>query len=334
MRTFLQGILIGLANIIPGVSGGTLALVLGIYGRLIKALGAVDTRFALAGIKLLTGRRSAREEFVAEWKRTDMTFLCVLGLGAVAAILATARLMDYLLRQHHAAAYAFFVGVVLVSIVFPARCLTRRSWREVACFLLAAGLTIALPHMVSETRQIEKAERKAALEAAQAPAEAPVRGLISLDAPSPLRLLAVFFSAALAISAMILPGISGSFVLLLLGVYFDLLLAINERQVIFLAVFCLGLLVGLMGFARIMAWLLDRAYNGTMAFMIGLMTGSLYILWPFKKTVTVAGEVLYLGNIVPSTWGGAEWVALCAFAVGCALVGGFALLPRKKLADG
>ncbi len=332
MKAFLQGILIGLANIIPGVSGGTLALILGIYERLIKAVGAVDVGFALAGLKLLTGKRAARDAFAAEWRRTDMTFLAILGLGAVSAILATARLMDYVLHHHHAAAYAFFVGVVLVSIIFPLRCIKRRGWRELVCFLIATALTVALPHTVSEERQIQKAERKAALEQTDVPASAARGGLISLATPSPTRMLFIFLSAALAISAMVLPGISGSFVLLLLGVYFDLLLAINERQVVFLGIFCLGLLVGLLLFARVMAWLLEHLYDVTMAFMIGLMAGSIYILWPFKKTVIVAGDTLYLGNQLPTTWSAAEWSALGAFVVGCALIGAFAFLPPHAAA--
>jgi putative membrane protein len=144
--------------------------------------------------------------------------------------------------------------------------------------------------------------------------------------PPPARLVGIGLAAAVAISAMVLPGISGSFVLLMLGVYFDLLAAIDRRQIVVLAVFALGCGGGLLVFVRIMNVLLNRFYSVTMAFMIGLMAGSLYVLWPFKRTVTVGAETLYLGNVLRGASGGEEATALCAFLAGALLIIAFDFL--------
>jgi len=335
LLTMAKGILIGIANIIPGVSGGTLALMLGIYKRIIDALGNVNAELFRKTMAAIMLRRGAGRSFWRYVQDADLLFLGWLGGGAVAAILLTSRLMAWLLDRHHAASYAFFLGLVLCSIIFPWRYLTRRSWREVVVMMLAAVLTVGLSLAVSDQEQISKAERKhemamakaaAALDAGSTPLEtAAVK--TEIDAR---RLVVIFLAAILAISAMVLPGISGSFVLLLLGVYFDILGAINQRDLLVLAVFAAGALFGLLAFSRLMGALLNRFFNVTMAFMTGLMAGSLYELWPFKRMEQIGGETLYLSSI----WRGAsvteEITALAAFAGGCVIVIGFALASRGR----
>lgn len=323
-----QGMLVGVANIIPGVSGGTVALVLGIYERLIRALRNIDMRLVKSSLGLLTFKKGASREFGADLKRIDAAFLCCIGGGAVLAIVLTAGLMEYLLENHHAASYAFFFGLVLVSILVPYRYLKRRSWKEMVSFLMAGFLIVSLTCMVSDEERIEKESQKQMVsqESAEQVSEA-VHGRAlrpgMLSHPGWKRLLFLFLAAALAISAMVLPGISGSFVLLLLGVYFDVLLAINDRQIIVLAVFALGCFAGLLVFSRIMNILLERLYDITMAFMIGLMAGSLWALWPFKRVEQVGDTTLYLGNLLPETFGFAEITAIGAFVAGGIIVMGF-----------
>lgn len=329
MTTLLKGFLIGLANIIPGVSGGTLALILGIYKRVIDALHNVGLPLFRAVLSTLTLRAGSVARLRAELKRMDAGFLALLGLGAVSAILATSRLMAYLLDKHYAPSYAFFWGLVIVSMIFPYKYLRRRSARELISFLLAAALTISLTMFDDDASRVEKVRAKQVLEQADE-ASRVEGGIVSLAHPGIGRMGFMVLAAALAISAMVLPGISGSFVLLLMGVYFDILDAINERQVVVLMVFCLGLGGGLLVFSRIMSILLERFYDVTMAFMIGLMAGSLYVIWPFKRMVLVGDEKVYLNNVMPEAFGGVELASVAAMLAGAGIVLAFYLAGRKR----
>lgn len=340
MIVFIKGFLIGLANIIPGVSGGTLALILGIYKRMISALHNVGMPLVKAVFAVLLFKKGAIGELGKELKRVDAGFMALIGVGAVVAILATSSLMEKMLANYHSQSYAFFFGLVMVSIVFPYRYLKRHSWREVIAFVLALVMTVSLTFMVSEEKQLDKMKEKQAVESAKVKqnlsADMNVEqvdtegSIVSFEHPGISRLIFLFFAAALAISAMVLPGISGSFVLLLLGAYFDVLHAISGRQVIVLAVFCLGLGVGLLVFSRIMNFLLEKLYNLTMAFMIGLMVGSLYVLWPFKKLLVVGTEQEYSGNIMPDSFGSVELMSLVMVVVGAAIIMGFYFYSRKR----
>jgi putative membrane protein len=327
----IKGMLVGIANIIPGVSGGTLALMLGIYKRVIDALSHVNVALLRKALAVVLFRKGAWRAFWDTVVNADLLFLGWLGAGAIGAILLMSRLMAWLLETHHAASYAFFFGLVLCSIVFPWRCLTRRSWREAIALLLAAVLTVGLSLAVSDAEKIDKAERKLAI----AEASASVDAAMETDAPGRDygRLAYIFFAAVLAISAMVLPGVSGSFVLLLMGVYFDVLGAINDRDLVVLAVFACGAGGGLLAFSRLMRLLLSRYFNVTMAFMTGLMLGSLYELWPFKRVAHVGDETLYLSPVWH--WGSTtEGVsALIALAVGAVIVIGFAVLGRGQEQD-
>ncbi|MDA3799377.1 MAG: DUF368 domain-containing protein [Kiritimatiellae bacterium] len=337
----VKGFFIGIANIIPGMSGGTLALIMGIYERLIGALHNISFSIVIAGLKLFTLKKQAFADFGEELKKIDAYFLLCLGFGAVVAVLSTSKLMSFVLKDHHEVSYAFFFGLVLMSMVFPYKYLKRRSWREFVSFVIAAAFTISLTFMVSDTQKIKKAEHKYDRELAKAAQVDSVNSeddgsFISLEMPAVSDMLIMFFAAALAISAMVLPGISGSFVLLLIGVYFRLLEAINNREVILLLCFAAGCLVGLLVFSRIMDMLLKKCYNITMSFMVGLMAGSLYVLWPFKNTEIVGNnspliedKIVYLGNILPASFGKVEVMSLVAAVVGVVLIFGFYIFEKK-----
>lgn len=338
IKTLGIGYLVGVANIIPGVSGGTMALVLGIYARIIAALNNIGLSTAKICLNALCGRKGSIAALKAESKRIDFTFLVLLGFGAVAAIGSMSGLMKFLLREHHAATYAFFMGLVLVSVYVPYRHLKRRGVKEVVCLLIAIFLTVGLSMGVSDDKKKDKAEKKQLRELAEemqgASADSPQRlfGIISLETPPPRDLAILFLAAAVAISAMILPGISGSFMLLLMGVYFDLLNAVHGMQIAVLAVFALGCMAGLLLFVRLMNWMLGRFYNQTIAFMIGLMIGSLYALWPFREMVEVGPKLVpvWLGPVIPQTFGSSEVVVVGAFILGCAVVAVFCWLDRTS----
>lgn len=353
LEWFLKGAVIGIANIIPGVSGGTMALVLGIYDRLIRAVGRfrVSSARELAAAMRSPDRRSALGSLLREH---DVLFLGWIAVGAVAAILATSRLMEYLLESHHSPTYGFFFGLVAASVVFPCVLLRRRGPREIAAAIVAAVLVVVLSESVSPEEKLEAAREKAALEAAkdagaglgapgsavgttgvEAGTEAGTEAGIGAEAErgdggSWGRLPWFFLVGAVAISAMVLPGISGSFVLLLFGAYFDVLRAISSVQLPVLASFALGCLVGLALFVRLLDFLLRRYYSPTLAFLAGLMVGSLWNLWPWKNTAVVGQETLYLDNTWPSTLAGGRWLPIVTTAAGVAIVLAFFAFERRS----
>jgi putative membrane protein len=285
--TFIQGMLMGIANIIPGVSGGTFALILGIYERLIASIGAFGIKTGKILVRILAKPKDGqrRQEFKDEIKRTDTVWLLILLVGAAAAILASSRLIAFLLDEHRAPTLAFFVGLIVPSILVPFGMLKRRGWKEVlSCVVATAfliGITVFLKPLGGEGT-----------------------GLITL-----------FLAGAVAISAMILPGISGSFVLMVMGEYRAVLEAINTMDVLRLAVFALGCLVGIVAFVRLLNFLLKRYHSVTMAFLIGLILGSLWVLWPFKE-VAEGAKIITGTNVLPAAFDSQVIWSLLALVVG------------------
>ncbi len=334
-KDLLRGIVIGLANIIPGVSGGTLALVLGIYERLVNALNSLTAAPLLraAGNCLLL-RPGAFTRLWQEMKAADCLFLIRIGAGAVIAILAASRVIAAALEHHYAASYGFFFGLVALSVIYPLRYMRRSGLREKLAMLAAVGMLFMINGLMSEETRIERAEKREAIRTERAvlaetqAVETESRSFISLELPEPARVLFIFAALALALSAMVLPGVSGSFVLLLLGVYFDILIAVNERQVLVLLVAGLGAGTGLIFFAKIMSRLLAAWHDTTMAFMAGLMAASLINLWPFKRSVVIGTQTVYLGNYLPREFGGHELLVLGCIAAGAGLVFAGLLLER------
>ncbi len=327
VKRFIQGYLVGMANIIPGVSGGTLALVLGIYPRLLKALSNVDAAALRSVLQALSLRPGWRAGLHQTWQRVDAGFLALLGFGAVVAVFSLSRLMTYLLHQHLTLTYAFFFGLIMVSIVFPYRLVRRFGVVETSVFLAAAALTVALSCAGTNAAN-QRLIQRAAMQAEQQTESAQLEQTesegrqtlgITLRIPSPGVAAHIFAGAALAIAAMILPGVSGSFILLLLGVYFNLLRAVDERDVILLMIFMVGGLFGLLALARLVNVCLRRRFDATMCAMIGLMCGSLWSLWPFKRYVIIADDLIILGNRLPAQ--GAEiGAAIIVFLMAVALI--------------
>ena len=203
LRHLVNGFLIGIANIIPGMSGGTLALVLGIYERLIGAL----RRIGLSTVKKLLGivrlKKHAFAEAGAELRRIDFGFLALLGIGAIAALLLTSKLIVYLLNHHHDATYGFFSGLILVSILIPLRMLKGFGWKESLVLLIAIALILSLSVGMGE-KQLERVAYKTGNDAMIDD----TAGRTTIF-PTYWQLGLFFGSGALAVSAMILPGISG-----------------------------------------------------------------------------------------------------------------------------
>jgi len=329
VRSFIKGMVIGIANIIPGVSGGTLALVLGIYERLITAINNISLRTLTSLLGLVKCNRRAWEVFTAEMRRIDLVFLILIELGAIASIVALANLMTFLLKNFHDPTYGFFLGLVAVSALVPYKLIKKKSVICGLMALLAVGGILLLSQSVSEDARLEKVQVKYEMKQAKA---------ASMDEKVPDKsgdyslphLLFMFVVGAVGISAMILPGISGSFLLLLMGAYFEVLRAITYLDFIIIIAFSLGNLVGLLVFARFLKYLLRHWYDYTMGFLTGLVLGSLWAIWPFKTSSQVGGETIYLRNRMPEAWGGNEFATLAMVLIGGAIVAAFIWIEARQ----
>lgn len=329
----VKGLCIGVANIIPGVSGGTMALVLGLYERLITALHNMGPRTAIIALKALSFRRPALDAAWAEWKRIDAFFVGTLCAGAGIAIVLSAGVITYLLNTHHDPTYAFFCGLILMSIVTPWKMLRRFGPAQVASVVLAIVLTVLLTMQMASDAHIERerAEHqvKVELQTQREAALAAGQPMVLTNADhAPGQLLFMFVCGALAISAMILPGISGSFLMLLLGAYFPLLAAIKSRDFLVCGVFGVGMGLGILAFTRLLKWLFTNYHDTTVAFLVGLMLGSLYGLWPFRHFEMVGGERVD-GRLILPRLDGSLVLTVLAFLAGCAVIGVFLWLEQK-----
>ncbi len=253
-----RGLCMGAADIVPGVSGGTIALILGHYERLVSAISHVDKH--LVGLIL-------RKKLTQAAEYLDLRFLLGLLGGILTGIVGLASLMHFLLEHHQAYTYAVFFGLILGSAFLVARRLQR--WNAASLCLLILGALAAWQICLLTPTQ------------------------------SQLTPLTAFAAATVAICAMILPGISGAFVLLLLGLYHpitDLIKGLPKGQVtvdglVIVAAFGLGCLIGLLAFSRLLRWLLAHQHDPTMALLVGLMLGSLYKIWPFQQVTAATAKL-------------------------------------------
>jgi putative membrane protein len=243
------GFLMGSADVVPGVSGGTIALVCGIYPRLIGAVSEA----ARAASSLLRGDARGAVRRVRE---LDWALLLPLVVGIGLAVVSLAPVLEHMLEEQPVRLAGLFLGLVLGSVVVSVRLLRRP---DTTALVIGAVVAIAL-FLVLGLRQETTAE---AADTATAP------------------VWAYPAAAVIAICAMILPGISGSFLLVLMGMYGNVLAAVNDREIGLLLLFVLGCAVGLGLFSRVLGWLMEHHYDRVVAAMIGLMLGSLRVLWPW-----------------------------------------------------
>ena len=241
---FLRGLLMGAADIVPGVSGGTVAFITGIYDQLLDSLRAVDLAFL--------GKLS-RLDIAGAWQHINGRFLLALLLGIATSIFSLAQLVSWVLEHHPVPLWAFFFGLILASAAVLLREVDNWSAPKVLCLLSAGAVAVCI-------------------------ALSPV---MSLE----MGLAGVFLAGFLAVCAMILPGISGSFILVLLGMYSTTLMALKSLDLVFILVFVVGAGCGLLCFSRVLHWLLRRFHQGTMAVLTGFLFGSLMVVWPWKRVL-------------------------------------------------
>ncbi len=246
IKTALKGAAMGAANVIPGVSGGTIALITGIFERLIDAIKSFNGK----AIQLLLKR-----DFKALAEHIDLYFLIALFTGVGLAVISLARLFDYLFINYPIYIWAFFFGLVLASVYFVGK--TIKSWSTSVVISLIIGTAIAVSFTV-----LTPASQNDSF-------------------------LYLILCGVIAICSMILPGLSGSFVLILLGNYQLVMIdAINNLSIKVLLPVALGAGVGLIAFSHFLSWLLKKYHNQTIALLTGFIAGSLGILYPWKKAIT------------------------------------------------
>jgi putative membrane protein len=295
---FARGLCMGAADVVPGVSGGTMALILGIYQRLLEAIRAFDVKL----LRLIAARRLRDAA-----EHVDILFLIPLGIGILSAILFFTRVVSLpqLLRDHPEQIYALFFGLIVGSIIVLLRGQGPMRVRELIC--LVAGILIGL------------------LIVSAVPFETPVDSWF------------IFLSGALAICAMILPGISGAFILLLLRKYEYVLNAVGHFDFSVIVPFALGAVTGLMLFSRLLVWLLKHHYRITLAAIVGMLVASLWALWPFQarsyEVIRGKEQLVYSTPTWPADAGSGEALAVFLCAVGIAAVFTLDSLARRRSAS-
>lgn len=401
---YLKGIAMGIADVIPGVSGGTLALILGIYHELLNAIKAISPRPFFALVKWLKNGRNADDKkiLLEEIQKLNLAFLIPLVFGILTAFGVGSIAIPYLMEQFPAATRAFFFGLIIASVAAPFRMITFDSskvWAIAAIGIILGGLfgfTVTNPKNTIEVstewykikssgeslkditrrgpsamsaedvfwasnnlelqRAIQNSDPAtyASLEKARNAGHAilgdkssmknrsaPYQKLeVPKDTPVNVPRLAhwfVFFAGLLAICAMILPGISGSYILLILGAYFFMLNALKgfvstlahgiwpTNQAGFVFLFCLGAAIGILSAARILSYLLEKHAAPTLAILVGLMLGCLRGVWPFRE---LSGNVYV--NMLPSASTPGVGLTIAAGIVGFIIVVAFMFFGSKK----
>jgi putative membrane protein len=234
----------GAADVVPGVSGGTVAFITGIYDELLLSINSVDGE----AFRLLIKFR-----FADFWKKINGNFLIVLLAGIATSLLSLAKLMIYLLQYHPIKIWSFFFGLILISAPLVLREIRKWDAQVVMSFLI--GCTIAFAITVLSPAQ------------------------------TPNGLWFIFISGAVAICAMILPGISGAFILLLLGKYSYIINALTQFRWSVLLVFIAGCIVGILSFSRFLSFILKNYHSATVALLAGFMLGSLNKVWPWREVL-------------------------------------------------
>lgn len=311
LSLIFKGGLIGIANIIPGVSGGTMAMVLGIYERMIRSLNCIGISTVREFLSFkITGIRQ-------ECQRIDIGFLFLIAVGAAMAIVTTSKLIVLLITEQHDPTYGFFCGLILLSILTPLRMMKRFHFYQLIPLSCAIVLTVGLTISMGGEKTVEKEKQKYKIEQLQENLGG--QDMDSRTDRSVGRLAYLFIVGSIAISAMILPGISGSFVMLLFGVYFEVLLAINNRDLTLLITFAIGCGLGLLAFTRLLHFLLEQYYDLTVSFLVGLMLGSLYGLWPFREFEVVNSQRIDFAHVLPGVNTNLA-ITFVAFLLGCVII--------------
>ncbi len=264
---FLKGVGMGGADVVPGVSGGTIAFITGIYETLLDSIRSIDKN----AIQLIL-----KGKFQLFWQHINGPFLITLFSGILISIFSLVKLIHYLLEHHPIQLWSFFFGLIIISAILVLKEI--KKWN--AGIIIAGIIGIAVAYFITS----------------------------ATPATSPDNYAFIFLSGAIAICAMILPGISGSFILLILGKYEFIITAAKDFRIDIIAVFALGCVLGLLSFSRLISWLLKKYHCISISVLAGFMIGSLNKIWPWKQTLMTkmnrGGEIVPLiqKNLLPDQY--------------------------------
>lgn len=242
----LKGMAMGAADVVPGVSGGTIAFISGIYEELLNSISSFN--FSLIHV-------FKNEGFKSVWIKVNGNFLVSLFVGILISVLSLAKLIESMLENHPIVIWSFFFGLVLASVIYIGKQITKWTKGSFLCLILGAILAFYITTL---------------------------NPMVSANSSTWF----LFFAGMIAICAMILPGISGSFILVLLGAYKPVLNALNTKDFVSIIIFLVGAVLGLLSFSRILKWLFSTYKNYTLATLTGFIIGSLNKIWPWKETIS------------------------------------------------
>ena len=280
-----KGFAMGSADLVPGVSGGTIAFITGIYDELISTIAGlgIDTLKDLfkGGLKLV-------------WTKYNLSFLAVLGLGLISAVIALSGSIHWLQIEYPTELRAFFFGLVIASAPILSREVKPNTVRKYLMILLGVLIAVTITSLPP-----------------------------AVQSNSPLFLT---ISGAIAICAMLLPGISGSFILLILGAYTPVITALSNFDILRIGAFAVGALIGLLAFSRVLSRILKNHHSTTIALLTGFLLGSLHVIWPWKKQIKMlythsdGREEWLLGNILPNSTPNEFILIIASVVIGAILV--------------
>jgi putative membrane protein len=292
--TAIKGMGMGAADVVPGVSGGTIAFITGIYEELINSIKSIN----FTTLKLIFTFQIAKF-----WKAVNGNFLLAVITGIGISVVSLARLLQYILENYPELIWSFFFGLIVASAIYVAKQI--KSWNVATSISLVLGVAIAW--IITEITPAETTDAY----------------------------WFIFVSGAIAICAMILPGISGSFILLLLGKYEYIINAISAFKLDILVVFLAGAGIGIVSFSNVLSWLLRKFHNQTIALLSGFMIGSLNKVWPWKNTIEYFTDrhgiekPLTQKNVLPAVYEGDPHLIS---AIGLAILGFILIFAIERLA--
>tara|TARA_R110002051_G_scaffold8755_1_gene35991 strand:+ start:93602 stop:94516 length:915 start_codon:yes stop_codon:yes gene_type:complete len=289
----LKGMAMGIAELVPGVSGGTIAFVTGIYEEFISSINNVN----LGTLKVLK-----QEGFKMFWEKLNGNFLLALVIGMMISIFSLSKVIAWLLDDHPIITWSFFFGLVLASVIFVAKSITKWNFLAVLLFIIGTASAFYITTLPPST--------------------------------SSGSLPFIFLSGAIAICAMVLPGISGSFILVLLGSYKTVLEAVNAKDFGVIVTFAFGAAFGILSFARVLKWMFTNYKNATLAVLTGFILGSLNKIWPWKNITEILKigkkEIIIDENISPFSFVGDNQLT---FAIVAAIFGFSLIFILEKSAS-
>jgi len=290
----LKGAAMGVVELVPGISGGTIAFITGIYEEMLNTI-----KGGLPALKQLFGKKTFKQRISDFWTAVNGNFIFALGFGIVLAAWATANAVEYAMTHYNILFYAFIFGLIVASIVFVYKKISK--W-TLACFALGIiGFGLAFPLPIQEHSILPSVQE--------------------ITTQSSISGWYFFICAFIASLAFIVPGTSGTFVMVLMGAYGTWTTAIAEGNLFYIGIFCVGCLTGLITFSTPISWLLKKYHDKTLALLTGFIVGSLRLIWPWQEKISGKTENILPNEVIVE--------AIVSCIIGIALVLGIEFIAKR-----